>query len=459
MFHHYTQALDLLPYTNRQHPFNAWTTTARGDIRTVGMAGATVGLADTFIASLDNPAGLAMTLYGGDTTFTSNTIYDGNTQNYDEAMYANDIGLAINLYPWGFSVGYVSPFQVGQPYGLASSPNDPTILTVKTRELYFSAARVFFNNRLALGGSLILGQSEHQMEFTNSPQLSASYHAYALGGNVGATFQFPNRFLLGLSYNLSMQYPANSLSEPTSGVTHFFQPINVPYRIGVGLGWIPNRFFRADISTFIIGTTDNAALLRDDSVIVGQYTTIQPKVGIAYQFLDFKNLQGTAFMGTYYEVTQVQDQPNRIHATGGFELKPWILTLGLGVDESQNYRNYLVSLGVDVFRVMEKLDIIPSLPRPSYVGAFPKTVSLSDEGLSQPLVKDWQATDKSVNPIQIGLDIPKRIKEKAKELGETMSNVFNSNSNSNSNPNKNSTKVAPTPIKKRKRRIKALHKH
>ena len=63
---------DPLPYTVRTQPYNAWPTTVRGDIRTVGMAGASVGLGDTFIASTANPAGPAMTLQGADLSYTSN---------------------------------------------------------------------------------------------------------------------------------------------------------------------------------------------------------------------------------------------------------------------------------------------------------------------------------------------------------------------------------------------------
>src|SRR3954465_6490571 len=105
---HSARALDLLPYSTRTHTYSAWSTAARGDLRTVGMSGATVGLADTFIAALDNPAGLAMTLNGIDANFTTNFVYDGNIQSFDKSKGFYDFGIASDSYPWGFSIGLVS---------------------------------------------------------------------------------------------------------------------------------------------------------------------------------------------------------------------------------------------------------------------------------------------------------------------------------------------------------------
>src|SRR5690242_18290289 len=53
---------DPLRYDQRQHRYNGLSATVTGDIRTVGMAGATVGLADTFLTASNNPAGCSMTL-------------------------------------------------------------------------------------------------------------------------------------------------------------------------------------------------------------------------------------------------------------------------------------------------------------------------------------------------------------------------------------------------------------
>ena len=76
------QAEPVLPYSLRTHEYSAWDTTVRGDLGTVGMAGATVGLGDTRIGSVDNPAGLGMTLDSTGIEITGSSIQDGYIQAY-----------------------------------------------------------------------------------------------------------------------------------------------------------------------------------------------------------------------------------------------------------------------------------------------------------------------------------------------------------------------------------------
>src|SRR3712207_1459257 len=75
-----------LPYRNRIHGYSGWSTTIRGDIRTIGMSGAVTGLADSFIASGENPAGLAMTLDKVAAQITGNRIYDSDIQDYTKPI-------------------------------------------------------------------------------------------------------------------------------------------------------------------------------------------------------------------------------------------------------------------------------------------------------------------------------------------------------------------------------------
>ena len=444
-------ALDRLPYTTRTRSYSAWSTAARGDIRTVGMAGATLGLADTFIASIDNPAGLAMTLNGGDTNFASDVIYDANIQNYNSAIYTYAFGAALNTYPWGFSMGYVSPFEEGQQYSLTQAPNDPVNLKNTAREAHLSFAHIFFHDRLSLGLSLILSQAENQIEVPTK-NMSEAFHSYSIGATVGSTIQLKHRLLLGLSYSLPMHYAVDSENNPNSGVTHFFQSIDVPSRFGIGLGWIPNRFFRADLTTLLVGRTDNTALLRDNEIQVGEYVTLQPKIGIAYTMFDYKELKGTLFLGSYYEVTRIAGTSDRLHGTIGMEFKPWILSVGWGLDSSYNYKNYLGSIGIDVFKVMEKLEIIPAMWRPPYAGPFPKPTYFSDEGLARPLVKNWVQQGPALDPFKIGLAIPGKIEEKAlqfeKSLEEEASEITNDVIDSVSDTKKSTPTSPPKPENK-----------
>jgi hypothetical protein len=426
-------AADRLPYAVRTKNYSTWGTSVKGDIRTVGMAGATVGLADTYIAALDNPSGLGMTLNGADFNLSTGRIYDGWVQNSNPTSdqiaqpvdYFN-VGAALSQYPWALSLGYIVSTEEDQLYDPATAPFDTAQLAIRTRELYASAARTLFNNRLSIGASLILGQAYDAVNFSSSTRLDHSYYSYSVGGTLGASWKLPipHRVILGLSYKLPMNYSIETPAGYTNEFPGFFQSVSNPSRLGLGLGWIPNRFLRADFSTFIIGSTPGVALLRDDSISLGESSTIQPRIGFAYYFADYKELKATAFLGSYYEVSRIQGLPNRLHATTGIEVKPWIFSLGLGLDTSRNFENYIFSFGIDVFRVMEKLDIIPPVWRPPYHGFLPSPLSRSDEGLARPLVKKWNPIGSPLDPIEVGLAIPEKIEKKAVEFSNDIIKAF-----------------------------------
>ena len=119
-------AQETLPYTARKLSFSGLSTSVQGDIRTVGMGGATVGLADTFLAAMDNPAGLAMTVGTGDIHFASNVIHDAHIQAFDTTSNPDSIGLALGLYPWALSVGYLSHYDESGDYGMRSLLTKPS---------------------------------------------------------------------------------------------------------------------------------------------------------------------------------------------------------------------------------------------------------------------------------------------------------------------------------------------
>lgn len=406
-------AADPLPYSTRTRNFTVVGTSPYGDIQSVGMSGATLGIENSFFSGLDNPAGLAMTLDHTDFSFTEDTVYDGNIQNSNNPTFRNTLGLAVSGYPWGFSLGYVVPYTEGQTYSLN---NDNYALQTSVREFRLSAAHVFLDNRVALGLGLTLGQAQNKMTVASS---GANYaeQSYAIGGTLGASIQLPQHLLVGLSYSLPMHY-AFSMQGPTPGISNYFQSIEVPSRIGLGLGWIPNRFFRADFSTFLIGPSPNAALLRDDSILVGQNYTFMPRLGVGYNFVDYGLIKATAYAGTYLEISRINNTPSRLHATFGLQANPWIFYVGGGFDISANYDNYLFSLGLDLVELMKKLDLVPPMPHPPYRGLLPPPTHFSDEGLARPLVKDWQDDGSQLSPLEFGREIQKRIQEKAKELSD-----------------------------------------
>ena len=406
-----TSAQTGLPYATRTLSFSGISTSVEGDIRTVGMAGAAAGLADTFIAAIDSPAGLAMTVRQGDIHFSGDSVTDGHVQDPSQEIHTSSFGLALSLYPWAVSAGYRSPYREEALYRLQSTPQDPAVLSVTTREIVLSAARVFANNRLSLGVTVLLGQAQRSLTLASGPDTGISYASYSAGATLGAMVRLPLRLLVSASVSSPIHYSAggNDVQQNTS-LPGFFQAVDVPWRAVLGVGFIPNRFARADFTLRILGGTDHAALLRDETALVGESITVQPHIGAAYVFADYKELKGTVFGGTYFESTRIRGTDGRLHGSAGIEGRVWIVTLGAGVDIADQYRNYLVSIGVDVFNLMARLQMIPTAQVPPYGRILPRPDFLSEEGLARPLVEHWDSAQPEVDPVKAGLELPDKIK-------------------------------------------------
>jgi hypothetical protein len=416
---------DPLPYTFRTHSYNAFSTFVIGDTRTVGMGGATAGLADTFLAGVNNPGGLAMTMGVGDTNITKNDIRDGDTQNFDNLISPpSSLGASLNVYPWTFSLGTVPIGWEGQSYDLPSTgapsfAGQSAGFVVESHEFRATAARAFLNNRLGLGMSLNIGVGEEEISVP-AQSLDDDRHAVAFGASWGAMYQFPNRILLGASYTLPMHYAVDTSSAPE--FPGFFQSMDTPSHLELGLGWIPNRYFRADIQLSRVGETPGAALLSNDRVRVGESNTWQPKIGAAYIFMDYKNIQGTLFGGGYYETSRIELAGDRLHKTAGMELKAWIFTAGTGIDAAPAYRNSFYSIGIDLGIVLQRLNLMPTPWAPDRQGTFPNPFYSSDEGLARPLVKDWKPEGPQFDLIEVIKDFPKNVEREAKRIGNRASN-------------------------------------
>ena len=411
-------ATDLLPYAVRTHPYNGFSTTAAGDIRTVGMSEASVGLADTFLAAANNPAGLAMTLNIGDTSLTKNNVHDGFVQNYDEVISTSFLGAALSAYPWGFSLGIVPMGQEGQSYFLplsVSAPfaGQPADLSDRSREYRLAVSRVFFDDHLSLGVSLNFGIAEEEISATQFG-FDDDRHSFALGATLGGFYQLPDRFLLGVSYTLPMHYDFDTST--SAALPGFFQPMDVPTRLTFALGWIPSRFVRGAFGVTWIGKTDGAALLSNDLTPVGGSVTLQPKAGLAYVFMDYRNFQGTLFGGAYFETARIAGTYDRIHKTAGVEAKAWVFTAGLGLDTADQYKNFIYSVGIDLGGVLQYLYLVPRPSHPAYKGMFSTPFANSDEGLARPLVKNWRPHGPDMDPIKIIENLPEKASKEAEKI-------------------------------------------
>lgn len=411
----------------------------------MGMGGATVGLGDSFLSSAENPSGMAMTLDNADLNFSSNEVRDASVQNYSNPLLLNNYGLAMNLYPWGLSAGYVTTYREGQGYLLPSNPAVPTKLGIQVTEFRLAAARLFEiqDHFFSLGVGLNFGTAEETLD-TSVGQSSA------LGMTVGGMYQLPHRVLIGISYRPEMRYgaPVSPSAITASILPGFYQGIHVPGRFDVGLGWIPNRFFRGSASLGFIGEASGAALLRDEQIQTGGSLTIQPKAGMAYTFIDYRSSHAVMYGGSYLESSRIQGQASRLHATLGVEGRLWFLTAGIGTDISANYLNNTVAVGIDAIHLLEILDLIPRTWHAPYGGFFPDPFHMSDVGLARPLVKDWHSRGPAMNPIQIGLDIPARAQRKFEELKEQLEGTA---------PIK--TKKSPKKKTKKKRKPKGTRSH
>lgn len=401
----------LLPYKKRTLGYSGWSSTIRGDIRTLGMAGAMVGIGDTFIASGYNPAGVAMTNRSLSLQITGNAIHDGEVQRYDQTLTSYNLGLAASLYPWGLSVGYWSPQNEGQMYRFEED-GERFYPDFRTREYRVSLSRLFFEDRLSFGVSALLAQADKRVEFPDSPESGTSHHGYAPGVHLGLMYRLPRNLLLGLTYSNPIDIRSDSSTNPSPMLQGFFQTVKIPYRLGAGVGWVPNPFFRAGLDFYLIGKTHDVALLSDETRKVGQEVTIQPRLGFSYTLFETKRLMLEIAGGTYYEMSRILGAPHRWHATGGLQLSGWLLNFGWGIDNAPNYVNYIYSFGIDVVRTMRKLDLIPQ-DRSISGGFMPSPWKVSETGLSRPLCAATATTEAPANEsadiLKIGQELPEKL--------------------------------------------------
>jgi len=414
-----------LPYGTRTLEYSAYSGTTRGDIRTVGMAGATLGLGDTFAAAGDNPAGLAMTMNVGDTHVSSNQISDSQLQSAESLISAASVGAALQASDWGVSVGSLNTWGEGQFYRIPKTGGvlrHPRYVDLYVRETRIGFAKRMDHDRLSLGVQLRWGRLRQSLgsganEFENLGEITS-----ALGVTLGVLYKLPARFLLGAALSGPMRYEPTSTGSEFSELPGLLKAAQAPLKGGVGLGFIPNRIFRSDLSLHFVDVTPDTALLADESRKTGTHMTLEPRLGAAYVFGDFRSMRATAFAGAYLEPSRITGFDSRFHGTGGLELKWSFVNFGVGFDFARGYHNRLASIGIDPFTVMEKLAIIPRPPIRQTKGFLPGVRYVSDEGLPQALQvatrsKSSESSEEpGLNPIQIGIDIPRKLGEKVRKL-------------------------------------------
>lgn len=366
------------PYSTRTKPYTGWNSGVRGDDTIVGMSGATVALPFNIGASNLNPAGFAMLMGTVNAQISGTQISDGQIQAERAAkIQSNYYGLAVNPPPWGFAITSYSPtFESGIFHSPVTNRDVPAEVSV--RELQFSASRMFFDNKFAFGASLDLAKANRNIGGENENVVGA-------GAKFGALFKGEQHLTFGLTYQPQKTLKGNPHPSTLVDMPGFSQPIIMPNIVGAGVGWTPNRFFQAGASVLFVDSTPETALLKDETVGVGRYPTLQPRVGGTYTFFQFAHYKGDVSLGTYYEVSRVEGQPNRLHGTASMDVNIQMFNTGIGIDTAQNYKNFMIGIGIDIVRTLRALQIVPKDPVPPYNGFFPHPDRISADGLSEGL--------------------------------------------------------------------------
>ncbi|MGK5082044.1 hypothetical protein WDW37_01970 [Bdellovibrionota bacterium FG-1] len=336
-----------------------WHSGLQGDPRSVGRGGTGVVLSDDLWGVFENPAGSALTVPGTQLQYSKNKIQDTQTLVAGRELQFFSAGLVAPETPWGFSAG------------LSESSQAEAV-----REYSVSASRLFLNEHLSLGASLNYGYSV-------SADRMLVYQS-AWGATLGGMYRFPKRFLVGMSYRSAMGY-----SKSDGGA--FLHPWNFE----MGLGQIPNRFFRAELGVRFIGASEPGVFS----------IHAQPHLGFEYEFINLRQIQIRLYSGSYLE-------NSRLHGTFGFGLDPWLFSVGASVDVASGYRNYLFAVGLDVGRTLKRLRVAPSTVSAPPGGVFPSPLEVNEDWLPPRLQDDPENSFQDIGPS------PDRIKKRIENMDQ-----------------------------------------
>lgn len=407
-------------YPTRTTPYSGWSGIVKGDNNTIGMSGATVALPDSIAAMQFNPAGYAMDVGGLAAQINSFTNRDPNLDHGTPDYVDYQWGIGTSVPPWGFGLSYYSP---------TTEHSDTSEVSV--REVRLSVARMVGQN-LSIG--VAFGFDKGIRKFSGA-DLSGTH----VSGQIGALYKVKDHWILGASYTpaLTIGPTSNAL---TDDVTSFNQNIETPNVIAIGLGFRPNRFFKAGFSLLGITPTPDTTLLYDQTVANGQQFTVEPRLGASYILGEWHFIKVELAVGTYYEQSRVQDIPNRTHGTFGLDVNPWFINTSLGVDTSRDYTDWVVTAGIDLVRTFRFFKIIPPDPVPFYEGAFPPIFKANNNGLPDGMTL---GEPKAISPPS-AKDVTKIVKSVPAKLDQKFGGTL---------PN------APPPETKIKKSLKAKLRH
>jgi hypothetical protein len=371
-------AADPLPYSVRTRAYSGFGTTVRGDNETIGMAGATVAIPDSISSIESNPAGLTMTMGSVTAQINSNEMEDRTITGIGQRkVRSNQWGLTVTPGDWGYAIAYYTPNFEGGDY-ISANTGRTSAYEVSLKQVRFSVSHSMLHKRLSVGFSAEINHAIREIG-------DYGYGATDLSYKLGAIYNVKKHFLIGANFSPPQEIGGAILGSGTPDMPGFAQPVRSPMVFTTGIGWIPNRFFAAGFAILAVGSTRDTALLRDQSITVGEGFTFQPRIGASYIFGQYDHLKLSASGGSYYETSRIATEPNRLHFTTALQANPYFVNLGLGVDRATNYNNFFVSIGFDVVRALRTFDIIPKDSVSPYRGFFPPPLEVSSDGLPDPL--------------------------------------------------------------------------
>ncbi len=383
----------ILPYSTRTRDYSSWTPATYGDINTIGMAGATLAVPISISAAEFNPAGFAMLTASVSAQINSLSLDDNTIQRSGDPIKNSQWGFGVSPGEWGFSLSYYSTETESGTY-VSTNTEDATRAEVSMKELRLTIARSFFDHRVALALSPEVLKAVRQLD-------DASSNAYGVSYVLGGLYRLPMHFLFGVSYMPETKVGPAPNPDEQNVMPGFNRTVVRPSLLGFGFGWIPNRFFKIATSLTYVGSTENTALLADQSVITGANATWVPRVGASYIIAEYANLKVEGAVGCYYEVSRLSDGYNRLHATAGIEFNPYFINLGAGFDFSSGYRTLIFSSGFDIVRAARAFDIIPKDPVPPYNGMRPNINHISADGLPNGFTSGEKTQYKSPDVTQV----------------------------------------------------------
>jgi hypothetical protein len=416
-------------YPARTNPYSGWSGIVKGDNNTIGMAGATVALPSSIASMEYNPAGFAMDVGGLAAQINSFTNKDPNLNHGDSNYVDYEWGAGTSVPPWGFGLTYYSP-----------TTEHSDTAEVSVREVRLAAARMFGDN-FAVG--VAVGLDKGIRKFSGD-DLSGTH----VSGQVGALYKIGDHWVIGGSYTPAVTIGAIG-DTLTPDVASFNQAIDVPNVIALGIGFMPNRYFKLGFSILGVTASQDTALLWDQTISDGTAFTVEPRLGASYILGEWHFLKMELAVGTYYEQSRIPGVENRTHGTFGLDVNPWFVNTGVGTDIAQGYKNWNVSVGVDLVRVFRTFQVIPPDPVPFYEGMFPPMLTINNNGLADGFT---QGEKKTISPPSatdvknIVQDIPAKLNEK---FGGTLPNAPKVET-----PAESKVKIEDTHKKNRKKKFK-----